>query len=424
MPDSSPNSLGWKKLFDKFPIEKEVGASGIYRLTAKQINTFGQREARLMTKFDSRARRPKLLLESRITILPVTNGEYLLLKGDGYCDVPTPQKVDTYSASRLTEMQTLPWRSGIRGESQAIDIMFMASILRTFTGDPDLQLTLRGRLGSRKFSFYFKTEIRRETINVDGVTIELDSGFEGRTIVLLEAKFRTIDSFIIRQLYYPLRDLMAANVTKTITPVLLVYSNKVFSLYSFVFRDLESYNSIELVRQANYSLDERKPLPTLSDLLTRRRRSAPDGVPFPQADDISKVFDVTEILTAGPADKEQIAERFDVDPRQGDYYGNAAAWLGLAEKSHTSFQLSKDGRVFALMNRSDRIAWLSQRLFEMPVFREASEAFVRGDPLNDQEIARLIARTARLSGSTLPRRAATTRAWVNWMAHELKPNPS
>src|SRR5436309_1654114 len=109
MSDSSPNSIAWEKLFDKFPIKKEVGVSGIYRLTAKQINKFGNREARLMTKFDSRTRRPKLLLENHITILPVSNGEYLLLKGDGYFDVPTPQKVETYSASRLTEMQTLPW---------------------------------------------------------------------------------------------------------------------------------------------------------------------------------------------------------------------------------------------------------------------------------------------------------------------------
>jgi hypothetical protein len=422
MSDSSPNSIAWKKLFDKFPIEKEVGVSGIYRLTAKQVNKVGQREARLMTKFDSRTRRPKLLLENHITILPITNGEYVLLKGDGYFDVPTPQKVETYSASRLAEMQTLPWRSGIRGESQAIDLMFMASILRTFVGDPELQLTLRGRLGSRKFSFYFKTEIRRETITVDGVTIEIDSGFEGNSVVLLEAKFGTIDSFIIRQLYYPLRDLMAANVTKKITPVLLVYSNKVFSLYSFAFRDLESYHSIELVRQSHYSLDEHKPLPTIGDLLTGKRRRAPDGVPFPQADDISKVFDVTEVLTAGPANKEQIAERFDVDPRQGDYYGNAAIWLGLAEKAHTNFQLSKEGSAFALMNRSDRIAWLSQRLCEMPVFREAAEAFVHRAPMDDQEITRIIARTARLSGSTLPRRAITVRAWVNWMAQALKLN--
>jgi hypothetical protein len=421
MPEASPNSVGWKKLFDKFPIKEKLRSAGIFTLSAGQIKKYGEREPRLMTKFDSRKHRPKLLIENNITILPVTNGEYVLLRGDGYFAIPKIEDVETYDSGKIATLQTLPWRSGIRGESQAIDTMFMASMLRTFTGDHDLQLTMRGRLGSQRFSFDFQTEVKKETIIVDGVQIEVDSGFEGESVVVLEAKFGTIDSFIIRQLYYPFRDLRQLGVTKPITPVLMIYSNKVFSLYSFVFRESGFYNSIELQRQAHYSLDETKPLPTLADLLTRRKRKAPEGVPFPQADDISKVIDLAELLTEGPSKKDQIAERFAVDPRQGDYYGNAAVWVGLAEKSGQEFRLSREGKAFVPMNRTDRIVWLSQRLCELPVFREAAAELAQRTPIDNINVVELIERVARLSKDTLERRAITVRAWLNWMQDQLAP---
>jgi hypothetical protein len=420
MTETSPNNASWKRLFEKLPIKRHLEDSGIFHISAKQIKDIGEREPRLMTKFDSRKHRPKLLMDSNVTILPISNGKYVLLKGDGYFDVPVAQNVQDYSATRLVEMQTLPWRSGIRGESQAIDVMFMASILRTFTGDPDLQLTMRGRLGSRRFSFYFQTETRREQITADGVTIEVDSGFEGRSVAIVEAKFGTIDSFIVRQLYYPTRDLMTSGVTKPIAPILMVYSNKVFSLYLFSFPEPNSYQSIRLVRQASYSLDEQRPLPRLADLLTRRRKKAPQGIPFPQADDITKVIDITEILTSGPSNKEQIAERFDVDPRQGDYYGNAAVWVGLAEKSKGNYQLSLEGKAFALKTRNQRIVWISERLCELPVFHEVISAIVQGGPMDNAEIARVISRETDLTGVTPKRRAVTARAWVAWIEEQLK----
>ncbi len=261
MPEDSPTSTGWKQLFQALHIRQHLEAKGIYRLSAKQIHRVAKREPRLMTKFDRRDQRPKILADLGVTILPVTNGEYVLLRGDGYFELPPPGRVQTYDASGLAGIRTIPWREGVHSEPQATDALFVASAIRSFAGDDTLLLTIRGKLRSQPFSFQFPTTKRIERLQVDGVQIEIDSGFEGRVILLLEAKFGEIGDFIVRQLYYPYRHLLAAGTTKEILPVLLVYSNKVYSLYQFSFAARESYQSIQLVRQASYSLEQIRPLP-------------------------------------------------------------------------------------------------------------------------------------------------------------------
>ena len=421
MVQSPTNNAGWKELFDQLPISRNTEKFGTFRLTAKQIKDIGRREPRLMTKFDSRNQRPRLLADHGITILPVANGEYVLLAGDGYFDLPGDRHVETYNATNIASLQTIPWRSGIRSEPQAIDTLFMASALRTFVGDDSLQLTLRGKLRSRKFSFKFRTRAGEERIMVDGVQMEVDAGFEGKKVVLLEAKFGATDNFLIRQLYYPFRYLLESGVTKHISPILLVYSNRVYSLYAFEFSEVESYQSAKLVRRVDYTLEELRTIPRLADFLTKKRTKAPTNIPFPQADDLSRVFDVTDILAAAPATKEEIAEQFGVDPRQGDYYANAAAWLGFVEKSGTHFALTRPGIDFVAMDRIDRITEVAKRLCERAGFAEAAEAFLGGAALDTAEIADIISKAYELSGTTPVRRASTVRSWIHWLAGQLRP---
>jgi len=415
---TAPNAAGWQKLFDKLHIREKLQETGKLRITADQIRKIGQREPRLMTKFDSRNHRPKALSQIGVTILPVTNGEYLLLRGDGYLDIPKVQHIETYDASRIGHIETLPWKEGIRSESQAIDALFMASALKTFTGDDSLQLTMRGRLRSRRFSFGFRTELKVEEIGVDGVQIEIDAGFEGKKIVIVEAKYGTLDDFIVRQLYYPFRDLTESGTRKEIIPILLVYSNRIYSLYRFEVPDPAAYG-LKLVQQVDYSLEELRTLPTLKDVFSEKRRPIPTGVPFPQADDLSKVFDVTDLLRSGPARKEQISEEFEVDPRQGDYYGNAAAFLGLTEKKDHQFSLTTDGAQFVKKDRIARITEVARRVTELPAYLEATKARLSGELMDNNQIAKLIERNYALSGTTPLRRASTVQAWIKWLAEQL-----
>jgi hypothetical protein len=420
MSAKTSTNQAWEKIFASLRVKQRIEESGVVRITADEIKRLSEREPRLMTKFDSRKTRPKLLLDLGITILPTANGEYVLLRGDGYSDIPPARPAETYDASKISKLQTIRLGEGIRSECQAIDTLFMISALRTFVGDESLQLTIRGRLRSGDFSFKFRTNIRQEVVQVKGVQIEVDSGYEGKKIAIVEAKFGSSESFIIRQLYYPYRELLRSGVTKEIVPILLVYSNLIYSLYSFSFQREDDYQSIRLARQADYILGDIDTPPRLLDFVTTKRAKPPEGIPFPQADDLTKVIDLTDILASTPADKDQIAERFQVDPRQGDYYANAAAWLGLAEKLDGRFQLTKAGQDFNKLSRVKRIAELASQLAEMPAFAEAINATARRTSLEDSEIAKIIDKVYGYTGTTTTRRALTVRSWIQYLSNNLR----
>jgi hypothetical protein len=418
---------GWTKIFSALPLRRELDKHGMCRISAKEIKKYSDREPRLMSKFDSRDSRPELLKKHGLTILPTSNGEYVLLQGDGYCKVPQADKYESYDPSPLLDLQTIPWKEGIRSESQAIDSFYMASALRTVFGDPSLQLTIRGRLRSRGFNFRFLTSKREETIAVEGVQIEVDAGYEGKKkIVLLEAKSGSITDFLIRQLYYPYRECTASGVTKEVIPALLVYSNRLFSLYKITFADLENYNSAQVADTWFLSLDEKESIPTLKSLLETKTQPLPANAPFPQADDLEKVILTVEMLTGGPATKFDIAQKFDValDPRQGDYYGNAAVWLGLAErmgKENPGFRIAKLGSAFVGMTRIKRLVELARIVCNKPIFSDVTRDILSGIDVETAGIAKLIEKTLKekLSEDTKQRRAVTVKSWVSWLAKQL-----
>jgi hypothetical protein len=420
MAENSPTNSAWRLLVSRLGIERHLQDKGVFHLTADRIKRMTGREPRLMTKFDRRKSRPQILQDLGVTILPISNGEYALLKGDGYCAIPAPSQIEKYEAHNLAQFETIPWKQGVQSESQAIDALFTASAIRSFAGDKSLNLTIRGKLRSEPFSFTFLTASGPRRINTKGVQIEVDSGYEGESILILEAKYGSVEDLIARQIYYPYRHWLEKGVSKRILLAFLVYSNKVYSLYQFSFSDVESYHSLRLDRQKHYTLESIKPLPLFVDVLARSKKRAPGDIPFPQADDLSKVVDVVELLFSGSLDKSEIAEGFGVDPRQGDYYANAAAWLGLARKARGQFALTRDGRQFAQMDRSTRLGWLAERVSAMPVFYETAQAFAKGTAPNIEAIAELISKLPDLSGSTPRRRASTVRAWVEWIAGQLR----
>lgn len=417
---------GWARIFGALPLHQKLEHEGICKISAKEIKKHSEREPRLMSKFDSRESRPEVFKTRNLTILPTRNGEYVLVSGDGYLDVPTSTKYESYNSSRLLSLQTIPWKEGIRSESQAIDSFFMASALRTVFQDESLQLTIRGRLRSRGFTFNFPTAKRKEAIRVEGVQIEVDAGYEGDKIVLLEAKSGAVTNFLIRQLYYPFRECAESRVTKEIVPALLVYSNRLFSLYEVSFANPEDYLSARITKQRFISLDEEEPVPSLGSILAGKTEKLPTGAPFPQADDLEKVILAIEMLSGGPVTKFEIAQRFEValDPRQGDYYGNAAVWLGYAErtsKASPGFQITEQGLSFVNMSRVKRLIELAKIICNMPIFVDVAGDLLAKRKVETGDIAKLIAQTLKekLAIDTQERRAVTVKSWVSWLLKEL-----
>ena len=106
---------------------------------------------------------------------------------------------------------------------------------------------------------------------------------------------------------------------------------------------------------------------------------------------------------------------FEYDPRQSDYYGNAAAFLGLVDRTARGFVPNPTLPTFVHKTHAERISDVASRLSSMPVFREALAALTSGQLLSREETADLIQRETGLRGTTPFRRALTVQRWVGWI---------
>ncbi|MDO9033994.1 MAG: hypothetical protein Q7U51_02155 [Methanoregula sp.] len=79
------------------------------------------------------------------------------------------------SSSNFSEYQSLDVRN-LSSESQALDFAYLVSLLRTFTSEKELNLTIRGRQRSEKFQVAIPGS--GHVAEVKGVQIEVDAGYE------------------------------------------------------------------------------------------------------------------------------------------------------------------------------------------------------------------------------------------------------
>ena len=415
LPERSSTSAAWRKLFQALELERRLASpDGPVIVTAVEIKALSGREPRLMTKFDTRESRPDVL--KGVTILPVTNGAYALLAGDGYADVPLCRTASYQSFSeRARTLASLPWQAGPSSESQAIDMAHASGLLDEFFGEPT-RMTVRGRLRTPAFGFAFDTTHGAVSLEADGVQVEVDAGFEGETLHLLEAKLGTRTNFHVRQLYYPLRMWRALLPEKRVSAAFLSWSNRCLSLRRYEFDPLERYHALALTAAVDYYLDEPQPIPTLADVLAATQvDKLPEGMPFPQADDLRRVIDIVDAVAQGVSSHEELARHYEFDVRQAQYYGNAAAFLGLVTRTASGFELDEAAADFARLPRPDRQTLLLRRIASLPIFREVLERLVVSGELESSDVvAELIEQKAGLRGQTTLRRARTVLAWVRF----------
>ena len=134
----------------------------------------------------------------------------------------------------------------------------MSGIIADFMGDHGIFAKVSGRMGSGCFSFNINdTKLRHmREINVENSQIEIDAGYEGiQNLALFEAKRDISDDFLIRQLHYPPRT-WQNRISKPVRPIFFVYSNSIYRLYEYMFEDICHYNSIRLVKQKSYSIED------------------------------------------------------------------------------------------------------------------------------------------------------------------------
>lgn len=249
------NNEPWKAIFDKYNIYSHdfkepfyISAEEIKQATSHFKST-NEREVRVLCKQDNRESRPDVFINNDLFILPVKNGKYVIVKGEGYIDIPNIESATQLYSSKLDFI--LETSKVGNSEMQHLDFAYASSLIRTFLNDDSLVLTIRGRKYTPPFSFY----VNNQFIETQSVQTEVDAGYEGRNqIVLIEAKNSLTTNTIIRQLFYPFKQWKSYTNKNVVTLFFEKHGNE-YSLWNFIFQDENDYNSIILTKQEKFVIN-------------------------------------------------------------------------------------------------------------------------------------------------------------------------
>ena len=365
------NDTAWENLFDKYHILAEIERNGQFTISANQIKEF--REPRLMTKFDHKVNLPTIFAENQLAILPVTRGDYVISSFSAYKEFEQPS-TDVQRISIPAHIQSL-MPQFLVSEAIALNCANACGILEDFLEDEALVATVSGRMSSGEFNFNIDSASGTRAVSVTNSQIEIDAAYEGiNYLSLFEAKRDLSDDFLVRQLYYPFR-VWSNRVTKIVKPVFLIFSNGIFNLYQYQFDDPQNYNSLRLVKQKNYVIATEICLSDIENLLGTVPEVQEPEISFPQADSMSRIINLIELLHEKPMTRNSITTEYAFDVRQTNYYTDAGRYLGLIDKGRDEdnnilFQLSEKGhRIMNLAYRERQLAIVSQ-ILEHKHFRE------------------------------------------------------
>ncbi len=424
----------WNKVFESQNLLSKIESDGFVRILAVTLKTVGQREPRLMVKHDTIHSRPDIFKKNNLSILPIKNGEYVIYRDTekksyfqydaAFDQVPLEMYEPSHEFETIESLNI----GSISSEFQAIDYANLVSLLKSFTGESQLYLTIRGRLRSGKFSLQLPEN--DALIEVNGVQIEVDSGYEGQKgIYLIEAKIGKRDDFHIRQLYYPWKE-WSQKTGKPIIPIFFAYSNGIFYLTKFQFG--ENFGDLEILKLRSFSIDGDPVLSVHFEELIHSVKvdaSEPEIVPFPQANDLDKIIDVITSFGEDLKTKDQISEYFDFDERQGDYYANAAIYLGFFIRDPDNgglFVLTALGdEMRRCPNRRCRNRLLLTQLLRRPSFRSTilllkDCGFSPGDISKDKVAQIIMKNDRRYNLTTSRRRASTVKSWMKWICTNIR----
>ena len=247
----------WRKIFDDYDIHRHNFADAPFVITSKQINQSCQdfkrpsdKESRILCKQDFRKDKPEIFNEYNLFMLPIKNGIYALIQGEGYFDLPDIEtEVIPYQAKLKFPLETSKVGDS---EMQHLDYAYASSLIRSFMEDDSLILTIRGRKFTREFSFLAGDH--NHTITVRSVQTEVDAGYEGKNrIVLVEAKNSPRRNAIIRQIYYPFRQ-WQLHTTKPMELIFFEKRGEDCCIWRLEFTDVNHYNSMEILNSARYRI--------------------------------------------------------------------------------------------------------------------------------------------------------------------------
>jgi hypothetical protein len=424
----SKNDVAWEKIFEEYHIINKLKSSGHVLISSNDINKIGKREARLMTKFDHKSQLPKLFIDNKLSILPISRGSYIIGELETFHDF-TEDEVEIKKIHFPYFLESLNHQD-ITSEATAINCAFISEIIQDFTNEYSLYPTVSGRMSSSSFDFNINSNGGLFRVNVGNSQIEIDGGYEGENFLsIIEAKNYISDDFLVRQLFYPYK-LWIQKINKKVRPIFLTYTNGIFHFREYAFTDNEHYNSLQLVKQKKYVVqDGVMNVEIIQEISNNIIVENEPEVPFPQANSFERVINLCELLHQKcTLTKEEITQSYDFDARQTDYYSNAGRYLGLLEYERENDAviccLTEKGRNLFKLSIFHRQIEFVKLILSHTVFKHTLEVYFKhGFMPTKQEIVEIM-HTSNLrnidSESTYLRRSSTIVSWINWIMNLIE----
>lgn len=420
----------WENIFEKFSILEHIKKDGFYEISAKDIKEF--HEPRLMAKYDFSKTRPAIFKNNNLGILPITKGKYIIGKFDLYYRIEQ-LKMEPKVLTLPPYIETID-PDNIYSEANALHVGYLTGMLDGVVNEHLVQ-SISGRMGTEDFDFNINVLGTNNTvkINASKPQIEIDGGYESENyVVLVEAKNKSTTDFIVRQLYYPYRFWMN-KLSKNVIPVFFIYDSGIYTVYKYKFVEPNNYNSLQLLDVKSYVINYPQSKDKLYHVFHNARVKEEDkNIPFPQADSFTRIIELLSCLDEHELSSKEIAEKIELDDRQGNYYLDALCYLKLGKiikrGSKKYCQLSELGKTVLTKQVHFRNIKFLELMLEHKVFYltlkyylENSENFPSREIIKESILkhSTVIERSRDKNNAieTADRRASTVKAWLYWATH-------
>lgn len=402
----------WTHLVEGLDLSRPV-----HTVTAKRIKRETGLEPRNMAYMDHSSSRPAVFRDNRLFLLPVKNGEYAIVKGEGYHSLEEDPKPPEDFQPELPLDELLLGPAG--GEGAALAYAYNSGLTARVAKTPPLLLGRNDMF--RLDPFDFRVNGDTPMLHQEGAIAQVDGFyFGGDSALLVECKTKRNADFLVRQLYFPYRHYQHRyrnSPVKNVRPFFVDFdeSSGLFRFIEYKFDVLEDYTSIKKVDIHSFKV---RPKLTAVHWLLDESLDPGLGSLTPQADRMDRVLALPLLVEKGYSDADRIAQDQQFDPRQSSYYRRAAELLGLVRAGKKEYELTELGRKFAAESEPERNKIAAGRMARIPVIHEVLERlYSREDAeVTSSEIEKILAQyDPVLHGSTLGRRRQTIVAWLRWL---------
>lgn len=248
----------WKAIFDFYNIHDHDFNDAPFYITANEIKeattqftATRERESRILCKHDTRQSRPQLFIDKNLFILPVRNGHYAILRGEGYVDIPP---IDTAPETYISQLDFEPDTVKV-GDSEArhLDYAYAVGLIGAVMNDDSLVLTIRGR----KFTPALRFRVGDNKIQTIGIQTEIDAIYEGKSQIVL---VKMVKPFVSNIFIYPIYLMYRKYAERTSKPVNIILMERIANTYGIwflKFSDKEQLNSVVFDRVTCWQVELR-----------------------------------------------------------------------------------------------------------------------------------------------------------------------